>query len=62
MMNNSNKQIDITADITHMLAVETNCTLKEINDIVKDSIYDIVWKVIRTREEQEERQSLLFKK
>ena len=60
MENHTNRQMDITGDIYHIMAVENKCTLREINAIVKDEIYEIVWKVLRVMEEKQ-RQSLLFK-
>lgn len=50
MQNWINRQMDITWNLMHELAVETHTTLREINAIVKDRIYDIVWEVLRKTE------------
>lgn len=47
MENSSNRQIDITWDIMHTLAVEFNVTLKEINRLVWSQVYDIIWWLIK---------------
>jgi len=42
MMNHTNKNIDLTADIIHTLAVEFKTTLREINNEVWNKVYEIV--------------------
>ena len=42
MMNHTNKNIDVSADVEHLLAISFNTTLKEINEDVWNKVFDIV--------------------
>lgn len=43
MENHINRQMDITWDILHELSIRYNTTLREINTLVWNRVYDIIW-------------------
>ena len=43
MENHTNRQIDVTWDFIHELAIRYNTTLREISALVWDRIYEIIW-------------------
>lgn len=42
MMNHTNKIIDVTADVEHMLAISFDTTIQEVNEEVGNKVFKIV--------------------